>query len=225
MFSVAVTDCKAISPVHPIFCWSWSPKNNLSQHCSTKPIPTTTSSTAYWLRTRSTEWVIACMQKAQTNCIRVPKHIKLYNNPTTLEFNQATPNAYQTIALCLSFELGYYELCWHLDDQPLKIQQQELKKCGVWQIIPVKIKKTFCMFYSNKRQIKMTFNSHDKWTNKHLPINSNYCKVSSQCCLISYFHARKFGCSFFYAILETNFRYSVAAFKRYKFLCKHIYWI
>ena len=116
MFSVGVTDCKAISPVHPIFHWSWSPKNNLSQHCSTKPIPTTTSSTACWLRTWSTEWVIACMQKAQTNCIRVQKHIKLYNNPTTLEFNQATPNAYQTIALCLSFEiLG--GIIWFLGEQ------------------------------------------------------------------------------------------------------------
>ena len=41
------------------------------------------------------------MQTAQTNCIRVQKHIKLYNNPTPLEFNQATPNAYQTIAPCL----------------------------------------------------------------------------------------------------------------------------
>ena len=41
------------------------------------------------------------MQTAQTNCIRVQKHIKLYNNPTPLEFNQATPNAYQMIALCL----------------------------------------------------------------------------------------------------------------------------
>ena len=32
---------------------------------------------------------------AQTNCIRVQKHIKLYNNPTPhpLDFNQATPNA------------------------------------------------------------------------------------------------------------------------------------
>ena len=30
---------------------------------------------------------------------------------------------------------------------------------------------------------------------------SNYSKVSSQCCLISYFHARKFRC-----ILDTNLK-------------------
>ena len=40
------------------------------------------------------------MQTTQTNCIRVQKHIKPYN-PNPLEFNQATPNAYQMIALCL----------------------------------------------------------------------------------------------------------------------------
>ena len=79
---------------NPIFNRSWSPLKNLSQHCSTKPSPKTSSSTACWLGTLSTEWVIACMQTAQTNCIRVQKHIKLYNNPTPLEFNQATPNAY-----------------------------------------------------------------------------------------------------------------------------------
>ena len=90
IFSVGVTDCKAISAVHPIFRCNWSPKNNLNQHCSTKPSPTTTSLTACWLGTLSTEWVIACMQTAQTNCITVRKHIKLYNNPTPLEFNQAT---------------------------------------------------------------------------------------------------------------------------------------
>ena len=100
IFSVGVTDCKAISPVHPIFHWSWSPKNNLRQHCSTKPSPTTTSLTACCLGTLSTEWVIACMQ-TETNCIRVQKHIKLFNNPTPLEFNQTTPNAPQMIALCL----------------------------------------------------------------------------------------------------------------------------
>ena len=38
----------------------------------------------------STEWMTACMQTAQTNFITVRKHIKLYNNPTPLEFNQAT---------------------------------------------------------------------------------------------------------------------------------------
>ena len=41
------------------------------------------------------------MQTAQTNCTTVRKYIKLYNNPTPLEFNQATPNAYQMMALCL----------------------------------------------------------------------------------------------------------------------------
>ena len=29
----------------------------------------------------------ACMKTAQTNCIRVQKHMKLYNNSTPLEFN------------------------------------------------------------------------------------------------------------------------------------------
>ena len=52
---------------------------------------------------------------AQTNCIRVQKHIKLYNNPTPnqthpplpppppppVQFNQATQNASQMIARCL----------------------------------------------------------------------------------------------------------------------------
>ena len=41
------------------------------------------------------------MQIAQKNYIRVRKHIKLSNNPIPLEFDQATPNAYQTIALSL----------------------------------------------------------------------------------------------------------------------------
>ena len=41
------------------------------------------------------------MQTAQTNYIRVQKHNKLYNNPTSLKFNQAAPNANQMIALCL----------------------------------------------------------------------------------------------------------------------------
>ena len=111
MFSVGVTDCKANSPVHPIFNWRWSPKNNLSQHCSAKPSPKTSSSTACWLGALSTEWVIVCMQTTQTNCIRVQKHIKLYNNPTPLEFNQATPNAYQTIApyLCNNMTLSLTE--------------------------------------------------------------------------------------------------------------------
>ena len=45
------------------------------------------------------------MQTAQTNCTTVRKHIKLYNNPTPLEFNQATPNAYQMIALCLCYDM------------------------------------------------------------------------------------------------------------------------
>ena len=94
-----------ISPVHPIFHWSWSPKNNLSQHCSTKPSPTTTSSTACWLGTLSTEWIIACIQTAQTNCIRVQKHTKLYNNSTPLKFNQATPNANQMIACVCAITL------------------------------------------------------------------------------------------------------------------------
>ena len=80
IFSVGVTDCKAISPVHPIFHWSWSPKNNLRQHCPTKPSPTTTSLTACCLGTLSTEWVIACMQ-TETNCTRVQKHIKLSTTP------------------------------------------------------------------------------------------------------------------------------------------------
>ena len=87
--------------VNPIFHCNSSPKNNLNQHCSTKPGPTTTNLTACWLGTLSTAWVIACMQTAQTNCITVQKHIKLYNNSTPLKCNQATPNAYQIIALCL----------------------------------------------------------------------------------------------------------------------------
>ena len=66
----------------PFFIATGLPKNSLNQHCSTKPSPTTTSLTACWLGTLSTEWVIACMQTAQTNCITVRKHIKLYNNPT-----------------------------------------------------------------------------------------------------------------------------------------------
>ena len=40
----------------------------------------------------TTEGVIACMQTAQANCITVRKHIKLYNNPTPLEFIEATSN-------------------------------------------------------------------------------------------------------------------------------------
>ena len=100
---VSVTDCKAISPVSPIIHCNWSPKNNLNQHCSTKPSPTTTNLTASWLGTLSTEWVIACMQTTTTttttkSCITARKHIKLYNNPTPLEFNQASPNVYQMCA-------------------------------------------------------------------------------------------------------------------------------
>ena len=34
------------------------------------------------------------------NCIRVQLNLKLQTNPIPLEFNQATPNAYQLIALC-----------------------------------------------------------------------------------------------------------------------------
>ena len=67
----------------PFFHCNWSPKNNLNQHCSTKPNLTTTNLTACWLGTLSTEWVIALQQ----------------HHP--LEFNQATPYAYQMIALCL----------------------------------------------------------------------------------------------------------------------------
>ena len=57
----------------PIFHCNWFPKNNLNQHCSTRPSPTTTSLTVCWLGTLSTEWVIACMETAQTNCITVRK--------------------------------------------------------------------------------------------------------------------------------------------------------
>ena len=66
--------------------------------------------------THSTEGVIACMQTAQTNCIRVQKHIKLYNNPTPLEFNQATPNAYQMIAP------------WLFNNMRLSLTEAPLKK-------------------------------------------------------------------------------------------------
>ena len=45
-FSVSVTDCKVISPIHAIFYCHWSPKNNPNQHCSTKLGPTTTNLTA-----------------------------------------------------------------------------------------------------------------------------------------------------------------------------------
>ena len=38
--------------------------------------------------------------KNSANLHSSTKH-SLYNNPTPLEFNQATPNAYQMIALCL----------------------------------------------------------------------------------------------------------------------------
>ena len=38
--------------------------------------------------------------KESANLHSSTKH-SLYNNPTPLEFNQATPNSYQMIALCL----------------------------------------------------------------------------------------------------------------------------
>ena len=75
---VSVTDCKAISPVPPIIHCNWSPKNNLNQHCSTKPSPTTTNLTASGLGTLSTEWVIACMQTATTQ-----QQKKLHNSAKT----------------------------------------------------------------------------------------------------------------------------------------------
>ena len=64
--------------------------------------PATTNSTALaQLGTLPAEWVIACMQINTTKLHNSAKNLTLSNNPTPLLFNQATPNVYQLLALCL----------------------------------------------------------------------------------------------------------------------------
>ena len=58
------------------------------------------------LLTLATECFIACIaQTAQKTASKCGTRIKIYNNPNPLEFNQASPNAYQLIALCLCNKL------------------------------------------------------------------------------------------------------------------------
>ena len=105
-FSVSVTDCKAISPIHLIFHCHWSAKNNPKQHCSTKPGPTTTNLTAYWLGTLATEWVIACMQTAQGNSIPVRATHQTLKQPHAPGLNPGYPK-------CIP------------DDSPVSLQQHD----------------------------------------------------------------------------------------------------
>ena len=44
----------------------------------------------------------------------------------------------------------------------------------------------------------------DRLFNENVRNDSNYSKVASEFCLISYFDARKFWCTFVLAILKTN---------------------
>ena len=125
-FSVSITDCKAISPIHSIFHRHWSPKNNPNQHCSTKPGPTTTNLAACWLGTLPTEWVIACMQQFKKLQNSVEAHQTL-KQPHPLEFNQATPK-------CIPDDspVSVQQHDTQLDTNPLQFQgDTELWKIGI----------------------------------------------------------------------------------------------
>ena len=82
-------------------------------------------------------------------------------------------------------------------DQLLKIQHGERNlKFGVNNLR----KKKLCEIF----MFEFNFNGRDRLFNKNVINGSNYSQVSSECCLISNFEARKFWCIFVLAILKTK---------------------
>ena len=88
-------------PSSPHFSLQLVCQKNLNQHCSTKPSPTITSLIAcgLGLHYQQSGSLLACVQHKQTH--NSAKTHQTLQQPHPLEFNQATPNAYQMIALCL----------------------------------------------------------------------------------------------------------------------------
>ena len=88
-------------PQFPHFSLQLVCQKSLNQHCSTKPSPTITSLIAcgLGLHYQQSGSLLACKQHKQTH--NSAKTHQTLQQPHPLEFNQATPNAYQMISLCL----------------------------------------------------------------------------------------------------------------------------